>query len=214
MTSGTNNPADCPAVPPRQHNLQEASARALSAIREQSAEQLEWLGARRAGDRWKIAVLDDVLAVELDGGTMQTEAGQPVGPWWQILTLHYLAVSARPQVQEPSITFATLPGGRTYAPVYQQRVIERLCRTVGRQEQKLSQAAEALGGRTVPGGQAAWEFGLYPRVRLRLVWYAGDEELAPSASLLLPANIESFFGLEDIVVLSERLISRLSGKLF
>jgi hypothetical protein len=32
--------------------------------------------------------------------------------------------------------------------------------------------------------------------------------------LLLPNNMESFFGAEDIVVLSERLASRLAGRPF
>ncbi len=54
------------------------------------------------------------------------------------------------------------------------------------------------------------EFQVFPRLRVRLAWYAGDEELAPSAALLLPANIESFLGLEDIVVLSEQLVARLA----
>ena len=58
------------------------------------------------------------------------------------------------------------------------------------------------------------DFQVYHRVRVRLIWYAGDEELAPSAVFLLPVNIESFFCLEDIVVLSERIVSRLAGGRF
>ena len=47
---------------------------------------------------------------------------------------------------------------------------------------------------------------------MRVIWYAADEEFAPSATLLLPANIESYFGIEDVVVLSERVVAWLAGR--
>lgn len=227
MGKSPSEPAGRVVVPPPQHNFDEAVARGLAAVRKQPPEQLEWLGAARAGEGWTIAVLSEVLTIELEGGTVRDSAGRAVGPWWQVLTLHYLATPGRPEQQPPAVTFANLPGGRAYASVYHQRVIERLCRTVGRDGQMLRNAAVGLGGRILldaaegiappqapPAGDLAVEFVAYPRTVLHLVWYDGGEELGPSATLLLPRNIESFFCLEDIVVLSERLISRLAGGRF
>jgi hypothetical protein len=217
MPTSPRDPAGRAVVPPPQHNLDEAAARALAAVRTQPAEQLEWLGAARRGQEWTVAVLGETLTVDLEAGTVRDSAGRAAGPWWQVLTLHYLAVTARPQAQAPTLTFADLPGGRVYASVYQQRVIERLCRTVGRDEPTLRTAAEALGGGVLghPGaGDLAVEFAVYPHVRVQLVWYSGGGEMSPAATLLLPANIEAFFCLEDIVVLSERLVSRLAGGRF
>jgi len=215
----TNDAANPLPVPPPQHNLRHAADQAADAAGRQSPPQLEWLGARPAGSRWRLGVLEEVLEWEPSTGVVRTSAGGRVRPVWQVLTLHYLAVGARPPTAPPAVTFADLPAGRAYAPVYRGRVIERLCHTVGRDARTLRQAGAALGGRPVPGrappaGSApdlAMDFQVFPRVGVRLVWYAGDEELAPSASLLLPGNIESFFCTEDIVVLSERLVSRLSG---
>jgi len=222
-----SEPTGRPAVPPPQRNYEEAASRALAGVRRQPADQLEWLGALGAADQWRVPVLDGSLTVEQELGTVRDSTGRPVGPLWRVLTLHYLGVPARPKEEPPAITFADLPGGRAYAGVYQGRVIHRLCRTVGRDRKTLRRAAETLGGQVIadasegpssapaaPVGDLVLEFQVYPRVRLRLVWYAGDEELSPSAVLLLPGNIESFFCLEDIVVLSEGLISRLSGGRF
>jgi len=224
---GVTESARLPNVPPPQQNLREAAALALSAVRAQSREQLEWLGGRPRADRWRLEVLDDLLTVDLAEGSVRTSEGQTVGPWWQILTLHYLATSSRPAQPPPEVTFAVLPAGRAYAAVYQQRVIERLCRSVGRDRASLLEAGQRLGGKTVDAGDAAFDFQVYPRLRLRLVWYAGEQEppanhelhdpeprLPPSAVLLLPSNIEDFLAVEDIVVLSERIVSRLSGGRF
>lgn len=214
MAKARREAAGRPTVPPPQHNLEDAAAKALAALRRQPDEQLEWLGARRAGPDWAVQVLDDLLTVRLDDGRVSTSAGREVGPRWQILTLHYLASAGRGGREEPAVAFADLPAGRSYAPVYGQRVIQRLCATAGRDAPTLAAAAAALAGQPAPGGDLAFDFRTYPRVRLRLIWYAGDSELPPSAVLLLPASIQSFFCVEDIVVLSERLVSRLGGGRF
>ena len=198
-------------VPPPQHNLRTAAARALAAVRAQDPEQLQWLGARPQDERWAVPVLDEVLSADLDDGAVRRADGQAVRPWWQILTLHYLSVTGRPAERAPEVTFADLPGGRGYASVYQQRVIGRLCGTAGRDKQTLCRAGAALAGTPVSAGDVAFDLQAFPRIRLRLIWYAGDEELPPSAVMLLPENIRAFLAVEDIVVLSERIVSRLGG---
>jgi hypothetical protein len=128
--------------------------------------------------------------------------------------LHYLAIDSRPEALGPEVTFADLPAARTYARVYHQRVIARLCATAGRDEKHLRAAADALGGYIVDGGDTAFDFDLFPRLCVRVIWHAADDEFPPSATLLLPANIETYFCIEDIVVLSEGLVSRLGGRPF
>jgi hypothetical protein len=155
-----------------------------------------------------------VLDVDLSAKRVSTSAGQGVGPHWTILTLHYLAIVSRPEQQAPEVTFGDLATARSYAGVYQGRVIARLCATVGGDAKRLGAAAGAIGGRAgaCGAGDAAFDFRVFPRVLVRLVWHAPDEEFSPSATLLLPANIESYFCAEDIVVLSESLVARLAGK--
>jgi hypothetical protein len=181
-------------------------------------EQLQWLGAAEDDTGcWRLVVLEGTLVADLAAGVVRVSEGKPASSWWTVLVLHYLSVSVRPTEEPwPGVAFADLPGGRSYAPVYQGRVIARLCGTIGRDRATLAAAVEKLGGRelcdeAVAPADLACEFRVFPRVAMRLYWYAGDEEFSPSAVLLLPKTIASFFGIEDIVVLSERLVARLAG---
>lgn len=201
-----------PMAMPPQSNLQVAAEKATESLAGQSAEQLAWLGATPAGDTWRISVLGEVFEVDISSGRVWSQGGGDVQPAWRILTLHYLDVRCKPPADKPEITFADLPAARSYAKVYQGRVIGRLCATAGRDLATLSAAVEAIGARPVDGGDAAFEIAAFPRIPLRVIWYAADEDFPPSATLLLGAKIESFLCVEDIVVLSECLVSRLSAQ--
>ena len=210
----TGNPLFASREAAPQQNLQIAQERAFSLAARQSAEKLLWLGAEFRDDAWRLPVLNETFRVDLRECRITTSDGLGVGLPWGILALHYLAVSSYPELREPEITFADLGTARSYAGVYHQRVIGRLCATVGRDVAKLRAAAEALGGRPVNAGDLAFDFDVFPRFSVRLVWHSPDDEFPSSATLLLPANAESYFCSEDLVVLSERLVSRLAGRPF
>jgi len=207
-------------IPPPQKNLQRATELGFEALAHQEDEQIAWLGAENtatgsAAAIWRIPVLEDAFEVDLAARRVTTSDGRPVGPFWSILALHYLSIATRPERQTPETVFADLSTARSYAGVYHGRVIARLCGTAGRNAEKLTAAASALAARTVEAdGDVAYDFDPFPRLSLRLIWHAPDDEFPPSATLLLPGNIESFFCAEDIVVLSESLVARLGGKPF
>ena len=203
-----------PGVPPRQENLKTATELGFDAVARQTDEQILWLGGEPTGSGWRLPVLDSAFEVDPSSRRVTTSSGEEVGPHWSILALHYLAIGSRPERCRPEVTFADLAAARSYAGVYHGRVVARLCATAGRDAGRLSAAAESLGGKPASGGSAAFDFDVFPRISLRLIWHAPDDEFPPSATLLLPANIESYFCSEDIVVLSESLVARLGGRPF
>jgi hypothetical protein len=214
MTTNKPTPAERIDIPPRQEPIRSAQEKSVAALRNQSASQLEWLGAVHAGNRWRLPVMDSAFLVELETGDIRSDAGAEVRPTWCVLALHYLAVQTRPEPQLPAVTFASLPSARTYATVYENRVNRRLCATAGRDATALHTAAIAAGAQQVGGGDLAYEMRIFPRISVRLIWYARDDELPPSCTMLLPANIELYLCTEDIVVMSESIVSRLSSKGF
>lgn len=187
---------------------------AFTALAHQADEQLRWLGAEPRDGAWRVPVLDDAIEVDLSKSRVSTSDGREVGDAWRILALHYLLVTSRPERREPEITFDDLPTARSYAGVYHGRVIARLCATAGRDGESLRAAAKTLGGHPADGGDAAFDFDVFPRVLVRLIWHAPDDEFPPSATLLLPANISDYFCSEDTVVLTECLVARLGGRPF
>ena len=201
-------------TPPPQDNLDRVIQLGYDALAEQTFEQLAWLGVEVAGDVWRLPVLDDTFEVDVAQRRTVTASDADVQPAWTILALHYLALADRPQQRPPETTFADLANARSYAGIYQGRVIGRLCATAGRDVETLRSAAIGLAGRPVEAGDLGFDFDPFPRVTLRLVWHAPDDEFPPSATVLLPINIESYLCSEDIVVLSEQLVARLAGKPF
>jgi len=201
---------------PRQHNLQQAVEYALGPLAAQSADQLAWLGAHpEAQGAWRVRVLDGELVVQVPSGQIRTAGGGEINPQWRILVLHYLCVTGRPPEREPQIGFGELADARAYVSVYHKRVIERFCATAGRDETTLRRAMESLGGLPAAGGgDAAFDLRVFPRLVMRVIWHHGDEEFPPSATMLLPPNVQSFLCSEDVVVLSERVVSRLGGRPF
>ena len=199
---------------PRQDHLEVATKLGFEQLADQTDEQLAWLGGQGAGDVWRVPVLNEVFEVDRSAGRITADSGQDVPGPWRILTLHYLAVKARPPSSDPSTSFAHLPGAQAYAQVYRGRVLGRLCATAGRDAATLTAAVAAAGGRAAEAetGDRAFDFVIFPRLAIRLIWHAPDEEFGSSATLLLPANIEAYLCIEDIVVMSERLVARLQGR--
>ncbi len=207
-----DNPAS--HIPPPQGHYRIAAAKAVETLKDQSPEQLEWLGAKADEDLWTLKILGQTLAADLRTGSVRTSQGEEVRETWQILVLHYLSIASKPLFGEPTLTFAEIPGAITYDKVYQGRVIGRFCYTAGRDLATLTEAATALDATDSEGGDKAFEFRIFPRLNIKLIWYAADDEFPSSATILLPENIFPALSIEDIVVLSEQLVANLGGKGF
>jgi len=55
-------------VPPPQHNLRDATERAVGALRGQTPGQLRRLGAKPAGNAWRIEVLGETIEADIRTG--------------------------------------------------------------------------------------------------------------------------------------------------
>lgn len=196
-----------------QKNYQQAFELALERAREVQVDDLVQLGViHESRSQLVVPSLNRSFYIDLLAGTVVDQGGQTVRAAWAILVLHYLV--SRPgrydQPAEGYISFTDIPQARGYAIPYEHRVIDRFLHTAGRDQAGFQSAAGRLGGEPVHVGDVAFEFRLFPQVRLRVIWYRGDEETGPGASFLFNRAATRLFCVEDIVVVAELLVSTLS----
>lgn len=196
-------------IPERQSNYALALERAFEAARGQGEAGLLDLGAKALGNRrYEIEVLGDVFLMDMEARTVLT-GGADAPLDWKILSLHYLSA---PQPWPPFrkwVSFSDIPEVRGYQPVFDKRVVGRLCATAGRNREAFARASESSGGRRFEWGDEGFSFQVFPRLAIGIAWYAGDEELPPGASFIYPDNVTAFLPIEDVVVLAEAVVGRL-----
>ena len=198
---------------PKQNNYQVALAEAWKGLRARPAAELSQLAAQPlAGGRWALPVLKARFELDLERGTVEVAGVGAASAWWSILALHYLLAPVPVAPARRWISFEEMPDGRGYSVPYRGRVGGLFCGTVGRTREELLAAAAALGAEVVADGDAAVQLQVFPLLPLRIVWYAGDDELPPGATFLYGDNVGAILAVEDIVVMAERVVSRLRGK--
>ena len=72
--------------------------------------------------------------------------------------------------------------------MYRDRVINRLCNTVGRDPDKFTSACTREGGISVVWGDQGFYFKVFPGLPLIIARFDGDGELPPGASFVYPDN--------------------------
>ena len=155
---GEAGPLEQMKPPHKQTNYQQAYEKAFQSVRKRSPESLVALGAREAGPgRYELPVLDGVLLIDLERGTVGLSNGKggvaedPIRIDWQILALRYLSATAPRMGVSSWVSFAEIPGAMGYDPVYRGRVLGRLAATAGRNRAAFVQACGRVGAERFEG---------------------------------------------------------------
>ena len=199
-------------MPEPQDNLRRAAALGFDAVDRQPAEQLAWLGAQAVGQH--LAAAGPGCGARRGPGGPADHRPRPArrsrrpGGFSSCTT--WRSSDGRRSCHRKSRSPICLPRARTRASI-SSGPSPRLCATAGRDAERFRTAALAVGGRRGDRRRR----GLRLR-RLPAAFRAGHlvrrrRRVPPSATLLLPRNIEAYLCIEDIVVLSERLVSRSAG---
>ncbi|MBE6985420.1 MAG: DUF3786 domain-containing protein [Ruminococcaceae bacterium] len=128
------------------------------------------------------------------------------------LLLRYLTEVGAAEETEKFLTFREMPWGDVYLQPFSGRILKRAAFTFGTRLDAFRQAAERIGAKKIPNGDAAYEFEFLKNYRLRLILWQGDEEFEPSAQMLFSANFVNFTA-EDRVVVAEIFITKLKAHL-
>lgn len=139
----------------------------------------------------------------------EAASGEILSSHNQALLLYYFSTARGTPLEGRWISFADLPDGRFYAQAFQGYTGKELARAFGRDPQAFARAAERLGGRREPLGEAAYSFQALPRVPLLAVYWAGDEDFPPTCQVLFDASVRDYLPTDACAVLGSRLTRRL-----
>jgi hypothetical protein len=128
----------------------------------------------------------------------------------QVLILHYLQGDPPPLAGGGDwVAYREIPGAAFYFAAFRKRAVDPLKNVFGQNVAGLKTAAVRLNGDPVEFGDAGFEFRVFPKVPVRLILYAGDEEFSPEASILFDRSIGRMLSPEDIAWLAGMLVYRL-----
>ncbi|MBN1889294.1 MAG: DUF3786 domain-containing protein [Thermoflexales bacterium] len=137
------------------------------------------------------------------------ERGQAASPDRQALLLMYLKRADGAGLDGKWLAYRELPGGLFYAQAFAGYAERRLAQAFGEELNAFIRAARAMDGVHLSLGSAAFEFAPLPRVRLAAVYWLGDEDFPPNASILFDSAAPRYLSLDALAMLGSQLTSRL-----
>lgn len=163
------------------------------------------------GEKLRVPFLNRVYHITFPGLEFKDEADsrQEIPIQEQILILHYMLAPATAGLTGNWVSYREIPGASFYYRAFVKRAIDPLKKVFGDQAERLSAAADILGALRIDSGDAGCELRLLPRVPLRLILWAGDEEFPAEANMLFDENIKEILSAEDIAWLAGMLAYRL-----
>ena len=164
---------------------------------------------RSAEDRIAVRCLGRDYQVGLPEGDVLTAAGDPVDEHLAILILLYLTEAGGRPLEDRWVAFEQLSGGSGYLGSFRGRVVGPLLRTFGADPAAMLAAAAEMDGSPLAMGDAGVALPALPRVRIAFVLWRGDDEFAPSASVVFDASIEGYLDAEAATVLAELAVHRM-----
>ncbi len=179
------------------------------------------ISLERAWDELENLALQDA-AVSLLGEDYQVKAkeravllcGAPAGQMEAVLILHYLIGLLRHGFHTSGewISFKETRDGKLFWPAFQESAIKPLVQSFHRDPEGLVRnLSMRLGGRMVEGGDVAVELAAFPGVFVRMLFWKGDGELPPEASLLFDRGLTGIYSTEDVAVLLMAVVQKAIG---
>lgn len=138
----------------------------------------------------------------------RVDSGEEVSPFLQALILTYLATADGATPSGRWIAFHSLPDGMFYAQAFRGYAEDHLVRELG--EKGLAgfrQACERLQGTPLGLGDAGYAFAVLPRIHLAAVYWEGDEEFPPRASILFEDTAPHYMPTDGLAILGSQLVT-------
>jgi len=139
-------------------------------------------------------------------------SGLPAGEMEAVLVLHYLIGMALSGFSPSGswISFKEAPAGVTFWPALEKSTIRPLAEALQKEGRELMELLqERRGWRRMEGGDMALEVEALPGIMVRVIFWEGDGELPPEATMLFDRALTQVYCTEDVAVLLMAVAQRI-----
>ena len=137
------------------------------------------------------------------------QSGEELPVHTQALILYYVSTCDGTLPLGEWVSFRELSDGAFYQAAFQSYTGAPLVKAFGNDVTGFSRAAEALGGRRGHIGSAGFSVRVFPLVSVMLVYWQGEDEIAPSAQVLFDGAVSHHLPTYACAILGGTLARRL-----
>jgi hypothetical protein len=137
------------------------------------------------------------------------EKGEPLPIFIQAQLAYYFHASDGTPPSGTWIAFTDLPDGQFYTQAFQGYTGQELVKAFGNDLDAFIRVAQKLGGQRDAIGDAAFAFGVLPKVALLAVAWQGDEDFPPSYRVLFDTAVSHHLSTDACAILGSTLTRRL-----
>ncbi len=165
-------------------------------------------------NKFVINAFNQEFEIDQDDFIVKNPEGNPESIMLQSVILSYLTTSDGTPPSNQLISFRELPDGNNYCHAFQGYAPDRLAKHFQQDIDKFSEACRKTGGIPVDIGDSGFDFYVFPRIKITVVYNLGDETFNSSASLLFDSNVSHYMvtaGLASIgaalveIIISDRI---------
>lgn len=134
---------------------------------------------------------------------MHQQSGIKADEAISILILHYLIGIYNRGYHSYGewISFKEIDGGKLFCLIFYKELSSLVECFQRDPEGLIMNLAKNFGGRIVDGGDVAVDVETFPSVFVRMIFWRGDEDLPPEATILFDRGLSDVYIMEDIAVL-------------
>jgi hypothetical protein len=137
------------------------------------------------------------------------ETGRECAPGLRFLFLHYFHKADGARLADRWIAYRELPDGMFYFHAFQGYTGTRLVKAFANDLSRFKEAASRAGGEALSHGDAGFMYRPLPRVPMAVIYWRGDDEFPPNASVLFDASAGHYLSTDGLAVLGRELCSKI-----
>ncbi len=179
-------------------------------LRHFSPEQLvNASGGKFGNNRLVIEVFFQPFEIDLNSFVIRNKDKEVESVLFHCIVFTYLMLSDGTPQSNTWISFRELPNGYKYCNAFQGYAPDRLSKFWGLNIDGFSKTCRKIGGVIIDLGDSAFKFKVFPKIDIGVVYWNGDENYPPKASVLFNANIKHYMVTAGLATIGNELVDQI-----